>query len=331
MAAAPTPSAVPNQHARTIIRHLPGMINVYSDGSLERLASSEVPACSDFVDGVASKDVVLDSSAGIWARIFLPQLAAQGSTKVPLVLHFHGGGFCVGSPAVPHFHEFCSRMAVGCRCIWVSINYRLAPENPLPAAYDDAYAALLWLHSQASAQADASGTESWLGEHADFSKCFLAGESAGGTIVHFLAARAAGKDWGPLRIQGLVLVHPYFSQRKPTMVEKSSGIEMSLERIEFFRKSALPEGAEWGHPWENPLHPDCPKLSDIGLPRVLVAAAEKDVFYGSAVEYYKGLKEAGKNAQLFESQGEGHCFHFFLPSSEATQLLETQIIRFIHH
>ncbi|RLN12591.1 putative carboxylesterase 7 [Panicum miliaceum] len=61
----------------------------------------------------------------------------------------------------------------------VSVNYRLAPEHPLPAAYDDAWAALQWTVSSCL-----SGPEPWLADHGDAKRIFLAGDSAGGNIAH---------------------------------------------------------------------------------------------------------------------------------------------------
>jgi acetyl esterase/lipase len=102
------------------------------------------------------------------------------------------------------------------KVVAVSVNYRKAPEHPLPAAYEDAWATLQWVMSHCSN----GGPEAWLNEHADFERVFLAGESAGANIAHNLAmaaGKAAGKaELGPnLGLLGVALVHLYFWGSEP--------------------------------------------------------------------------------------------------------------------
>ncbi|KAH6557957.1 hypothetical protein KP509_1Z084300 [Ceratopteris richardii] len=311
---------------KEVVEYRPGLLILYSDGSFERLSDLDVPACADFENspnGVATRDVIIDGAQpGVWARIFLPRAALSlGRKSLPVVLHFHGGGFCIGSPSSAHIHRTCSRMANKSSCIWISLHYHLAPEHPLPAAYDDAFSALLWLRTQASlvlAQereptvhrlnddaASKMKADPWLSEYADFSSCFLSGDSAGGTIVHFLAARASGENLRPLQMKGMLLMHPAFPQEAPR-----SSMELSNVKVGFFHRSALPPGAPFGHPLMNPLHPESPiDLSQLTLPPALVAGASNDPLLPGDVAYFQALRRAGHEAQFFESQGMGHCFH----------------------
>eukprot|EP00250_Pteridium_aquilinum_P014043 c21744_g1_i1 orf=616-1668(-) len=327
-----------------VIDHLPGLCTLYRDGSFQRLTDLDLPACADFQDGVASHDIFIDSSSGIWARIFLPLSATQG-LKAPLVLHFHGGGFCFGSPSSPHVHNYCTRMALKSGSIWVSVHYRLAPEHPLPVAYEDAYVALLWLRAQGGG-VDWSGEveftkangkacsehgekDPWLTQYADFSSCFFAGDSSGGTIVHYLTVQAAGKDWSPLNIKGILLMHPAFPQEEPQGAD-----DLTQARVRFYHKSSLPPGAPFGHVLMNPLHRDSPvKLSQIALPPLFVAIAEKDPLRPGDLAYFHALLDAGHKAQLFESHGVGHCFYTHLDlersAAAAAEMLENAVVGFI--
>lgn len=107
-------------------------------------------------------------------RIYWP--SAGPAAGVPVVLFFHGGGFVVGDLDT---HDGTARQhAVGADAIVVSVDYRLAPEHPYPAAVEDAWAATLWVIEH--------GAE--LG--ADTSRMAVAGDSAGGTIAAATAQRA---------------------------------------------------------------------------------------------------------------------------------------------
>ncbi|KMS98929.1 hypothetical protein BVRB_3g067300 [Beta vulgaris subsp. vulgaris] len=94
-----------------------------------------------------SKDVSMNSNNGTWVRIFLPRTAINGShppnRKLPIVVFAHGGGFILHSAASPVFHNFCSELTSQLTVLVISVEYRLAPESRLPAAYDDVLEVLL--------------------------------------------------------------------------------------------------------------------------------------------------------------------------------------------
>ncbi|AQL01139.1 NAD(P)H dehydrogenase C1, partial [Zea mays] len=131
------------------------------------------------------------------ARVYLPPGAAG---KIPVVVYFHGGGFVVGSPARPGTHNYLNDLVARSGAIGVSVYYRLAPEHKLPAAYDDAWAALRW------AATLGGGEDPWLLEHADLSRVFLAGCSAGANIAHN-TARAPRRRDHPRARRGAPLLH----------------------------------------------------------------------------------------------------------------------------
>jgi acetyl esterase/lipase len=135
-----------------------GYFRLYKGG---RVVGTEdtVPAGFDADTGVTSKDVVIDAATGAGARLFLPTIETAPSSgfdgsgastkKLPILVFFHGGYFVVGSPGHPWVHRYVNLLAASARVVAVSVRYRLAPEHALPAAYDDAWAALNWAVSGA--------------------------------------------------------------------------------------------------------------------------------------------------------------------------------------
>lgn len=167
------PITVPSKSPAGIVRN--------PDGSYTRFIQFPcTPATSDHNSPipVLSKDITINAQNKTWLRIFLPREAldqSPSSRKLPIIVYFHGGGFVFVSAASTVTHVFCKQLAAAVAAVVVSVEYRLAPEHRLPAAYKDAVEALQSLQNT---------QEEWLKEHADFSNCFLMGSSAGGNIAY---------------------------------------------------------------------------------------------------------------------------------------------------
>lgn len=182
------------------------------DGTITRLQKiyHEVPsAVSDPDLPVLSRDISLDQSKTTWLRQFLPRKALDPSppfSKLPLIVNFHGGGFAVLGAASTIFNTYCLNLAAGLPAVVVSVEYRLAPEHRLPAAFDDAAMRCDALRCIGTAGDD------WLRSYADLSNCFLMGDSAGGNIANQVRLRSAAEVecLRPVRIRGLILQQPFF-------------------------------------------------------------------------------------------------------------------------
>ncbi|KAJ4845397.1 hypothetical protein Tsubulata_010580 [Turnera subulata] len=159
---------------------IPGVIQVYKDGRVERLIGGDfVPPSTDPSTGVTSKDVTIFPESNISARFYLPKLT-HPNQKSPLLVYFHDSGFCVLSPFThATFNNYLNKLVAEANVVAVSVDYRKAPEHPIPAAYKDSWAALQWVVAHSAGD----GPEQWLNEHADFGRVFSAGESAGGTLL----------------------------------------------------------------------------------------------------------------------------------------------------
>lgn len=145
-------------------------------------------------------------------RLYIP-VDPPENKKLPLIIYTHGGDFVSFSVSTIIFHTFCNDIAAQFPAIVVSVEYRHAPENPLPAAYDDALNAVFWARDQALRIG--GRRHPWL-EYADFSHVLLVGSGAGGNIAYHTALRATDFDLKPLQIKGLLLNQPYFGGEKRT-------------------------------------------------------------------------------------------------------------------
>uniref|UniRef100_A0A0D9X8V2 Alpha/beta hydrolase fold-3 domain-containing protein n=1 Tax=Leersia perrieri TaxID=77586 RepID=A0A0D9X8V2_9ORYZ len=270
----------------------------YKSGRVHRLmGTSTAAAGTDAATGVTSKDVVIDADTGLAARLFLPA-GVPTREKLPVVVYFHGGGFVVHSAFSAVHSGFLNALVAAAGVVAVSVDYRLSPEHPIPAAYDDAWAALRWA---------SSCTEPWLEEHGDAARLFVAGDSAGANIAHNVTMRA-GKHGG-LPIAGMVLLHPFF--RGGELVP-SEGTDAAL-----LRRAARAWGfmcaGRFGidHPFINPLATPAAEWAELGCRRVLVTVAELDTMRDQARGYVAALRGSawgGEEAAMYETAGEGHVY-----------------------
>lgn len=216
-----------------------GVLQVYSDGSIVRSPkpSFNVPVQDD--GSVLWKDVVFDAVNNLQLRLYKPkpnQSSAHSNSKLPVFYYIHGGGFCIGSRAWPNCQNYCFRLASQLQAVVVAPDYRLAPENRLPAAIEDGFLALKWLQDQAVSEEE--GKDAWLADVADFSRVFISGDSAGGNMAHHLAVRvrSGSPELAPVRVRGYVLLAPFFGGTVRTKFEAEGPKDafLNLELIDRF-------------------------------------------------------------------------------------------------
>ncbi|KAL6008114.1 hypothetical protein ACLOJK_033620 [Asimina triloba] len=232
-----------------------------SDGSLTRfLPFPDVPPTAqppppqqEPTPYVLSKDLPLNPSNHTWIRIYRPYLISTPTFPLPIIIYFHGSGFIVASAATSFFHECCERLALQVPAVVLNVEYRLAPEHRLPAAYDDGMDAVRWVKEQA-------GSEPWMApEVADSSRCFLMGSSAGGTIAYYLwrqlaAAAEPEVDRPTFKIAGVILDQPFFGgvERTESELRMAKDPALPLLASDLMWELALPVGADRDHEYSNP-------------------------------------------------------------------------------
>ncbi|KAL4604302.1 hypothetical protein ACB092_10G183800 [Castanea dentata] len=200
---------------------------------------------------IITKDVTLNPNHNTWLRIFLPSQALASTSnktkKFPLIVYYHGGGFTTSSAASTMNNDFCSNTALQLVVAVVSVEYLLALEHRLPAAYDDATEALHWIKCT---------HEKLFRDFVHYSKCFLMGTSASGNIAYQVGLRAstAVDDFKPLKIRGLVLHHPFFggSQRTESELRLVNNSVLPQSVSDLIWKLALPIGVDRDHEYCNP-------------------------------------------------------------------------------
>ncbi|KAL1803340.1 hypothetical protein ACET3Z_031987 [Daucus carota] len=301
-----------------------GLIRVYTDGHVER--PQVVPcATSNALApelGITSHDFVIDKFTGIWARFYVPKCNGD---KLPLLVYFHGGGFCVGSSAWSCYHDFLARLAGKAGCMIMSVNYRLAPENPLPAAYDDGLKVITWLKLQAT-----YSTRDLWSRKCDFTNMFLAGDSAGANIAYNVAMRLNSST----SLKGLILIQPFFGGEMRTQSEKHMvqppHSALTLNTSDIYWRLSLPSGSNRDHPWCNPTANGTinMKASKYLSVSIMVCVSEFDILKDRSMEFCNALAKSGTKVERLISRGVGHAFQV-LSMSQISQTRTNEMISHI--
>jgi acetyl esterase len=218
-------------------------------------------------------------------RIYRPD--EQGGH--PIVLMIHGGGFTFGS--IDSVDGIARRTCMELPAVVVSTDYRLAPENPYPAAAEDCYAALQWACDHA---AEIGG---------DSKRIAVTGESSGGNLAAAVALMARDRGGPAITFQFLVvpLLDNDFS--RDSWTENADYPPRRLD-MEFFFKNYLGDSSSLG-PYA------LPALADdlTGLPPALVITAEYDPVRDSGEAYAARLQDAGVQVDLVRFDGTIHLFY----------------------
>ncbi|KAK6946124.1 Alpha/beta hydrolase fold-3 [Dillenia turbinata] len=288
------------------------IFRVYKDGRVEKLIKThKIPPSHDPATDVLSKDAVVSTDPSISVRLFIPNKVLSSDQKLPLLFYIHGGGFSCHSAFSPLYHNFMNTVVSRANLVGVSVEYGLFPERPIPACYDDSWAALEWV----AAHVDGHGPAEWLNKYVDFQRVFIAGDSAGGNICHTLATRV-GKIGLPagIKVVGVTMFHPYF------------GGSVN-DHVWLFM---CPTNTGLNDPR---MKPDPADLAQLGCERLLIFVAELDHLRHVGIDYHTKLKKSGwgGKVELVENIGEGHVFHLVSPHKvEEIEGVLSKFISFIH-
>ncbi|MFE2288330.1 alpha/beta hydrolase [Streptomyces sp. NPDC059443] len=230
------------------------------------------------VEVASVRDAVAD---GVPVRIYDP---APGASGRPLAVYFHGGGWVLCG--LDTHDALCRTLAAASGAVVVSVDYRLAPEHPWPAAPDDALTVLLWARAGAAE----------LG--CDPARLVVAGDSSGGNLAAVTALRASEL------LAGQLLFYPPLdaSMESPSTSEFAEGYFHTAAHMAWYWDQY---GGDPAHPHVSPLR--APDVS--ALPRTLLILADCDVLRDEGLTYGRRLGEAGVDCAVHLVPG---VFHGFL-------------------
>ncbi|GIG41600.1 alpha/beta hydrolase [Cellulomonas phragmiteti] len=250
------------------------------------------------VAAAAGRELTWHHAPGTAGDVRVALLRPAGATgPVPVLLHLHGGGLVVGTVAddVPA----AAQLSPGCAV--ASVEYRLAPEHPYPAAVEDAYAALVWLVEHA---AD-------LGLDAD--RVVVTGVSAGGGLAAALALLA--RDRGGPALAGALLACPMLDDRN----DSASGHQMagvgSWDRTANATGWAAYLGDAAGGPGTPSSAAAARATTLAGLPPVFVDVGSAETFRDECVAFAARIWADGGDAELHVWPGGCHGFDGLLPDA----------------
>lgn len=262
-----------------------GIASVAPDAAGVRRRMLEMRVPVDLAPVAEVDDLTCPGAAGpLRLRTYRPRAEAG----LPVLVWYHGGGWTIGD--LDGADATCRELANASGALVVSVDYRLAPEDPFPAAVEDAWAALQWVAAHAEQL------------QADTGRLAVGGDSAGGNLAAVVALMARDAGFPSLRFQ--VLVYPATDARLgwPSLDQNGSGYFMSREDVEwFYRQYAPPDPEDWRmSPLLAPDHG--------GLPPALVLTAEYDPLRDEGEAYAAALQAAGVPVQLQRYDGMIHGF-----------------------
>jgi acetyl esterase len=263
----------------------------------EKIAASRQRMKDSIGLGIPSEPVsrvedlrIMGPGGSLRVRLYLPCFDNSSPVPAPALIYYHGGGFVAGD--LESHDRLLRALANRARCIVISVDYRLAPENPYPAANDDAWAALNWAADYASE----------IG--VDLQRLAVGGDSAGGLLAAWVAQKAATVGLA-LRLQVLLYPNLDATTSKPSWREFGAGAYLvsHAQMIERF-DAYLPQGICRDDPKVSPLFAtDLAKVA-----AAFVVTADHDPLRDEGDEYAAKLKAANVDVEHICWPGMVHGF-----------------------
>jgi len=261
--------------------------------------------------GTGPEPEEMTASEGLAAPVRLKVIRPEGRGPFPCLYWMHGGGYFSGSAFDDDLRV--TRWSGEAGLLVVSVEYRLAPEHPFPAAFEDCLAGLKFVFDKASDL------------NIDAARIGIGGGSAGGGLAAAVALGARDSGFPPLAFQ--LLLYPMLDDRKNT----SSGRTdvpfwpPAANKVAWDGYLGTDVGGASVSPYAAPA-----RATDLeSLPPAYVCVGTRDIFVDESIDYAKRLIDAGVPVDLNVISGAPHGFHLLDPGSEAAQTSIDDIGRFL--
>jgi acetyl esterase/lipase len=263
------------------------------------------------IPGIAAVDKTIPGPTGspaVAVRIYRPEKRQE---QLPALLWVHGGGYMFGN--IEGEDSLARQFALAGDCVVVSVDYRLAPENPYPAPLEDCYASLKWLSDQAAEL------------KVDRSRIAIGGASAGGGLASGLALLT--RDRGEVTAKFQLLVYPMMDD-----CNVAPASDVLPETILWTRAANLKGwhsylGCEPGKKGISCYAAASRATRLEGLPPAYIAVGDLDLFAQEDVEYARRLIAAGVPAELHVYPGACHAFDMMAPGADISRRFVADIYR----
>ncbi|HTH28480.1 MAG TPA: alpha/beta hydrolase [Sphingobium sp.] len=267
----------------------PEMLRQFAAQTIPAMALPEVAAVEDHV--------VAGRQGPIPARLYRP----SDATGLPVILFLHGGGWVMGT--IDQYEHFCRELALRSQCAVLSLEYRLAPEHPYPAAIEDSYAGLEWLAANAGR----------LGLAPD--RLAVAGDSAGANLATAVAFLARERGGPALRHQ--LLAYPVTDRGCDSESHRvNTRYLLTPDMMRWYWRQYVGDRGPADTPWAAPA--EFSKLE--GMPPATIITAEYDPLRDEGEGYAMALSRAGVPTELVRAPGMIHGFMAMLGLVDAAGL-----------
>jgi acetyl esterase/lipase len=267
---------------------------------------AEMAAQMPNVEGVETKDLAVpgpDNAPEVQVRVYTPNDCSRPAAGL---LWIHGGGYIMGDYTLDDYSV--RRMSVDTGCVCVSVNYRLAPENPFPVPVEDCYAALKWMVNNS----DELGI--------DKERIAIGGGSAGGGLAAGLTLLARDRKEIDLAFQ--LLIYPMIDDRSITPSSHAVDDPRIWDRGKniFAWKAYLGDSVKGDN--VSPYAAASRARDLTGLPPTYIAVGELDLFLDENIEYAQRLLNAGVSTELHVYPRATHGFDSMITASVAKRFIE---------
>jgi acetyl esterase len=240
-------------------------------------------------DSIAAQDRILPvPGQAVPVRIYRP--AAHAGGALPCVIYIHGGGFMMGDLDSSDTNAW--GLCAGTGASVVSVDYRLTPEHPFPAAFDDCYGVLVWLAQH--------GAEIGI----DPTRIAISGDSAGGNLSAAVCLAARDRNGPAIRAQAVLYPSMCEEPTSASYIENANSPSLTTESVVYYNTTYTSGATHAGNPYAAPTR----AKSFANLPPALVHVGDLDPLRDDARLYASKLALAGSAVTYREARGMLHGF-----------------------